>query len=165
MEKPALAEKMLKSLGESKYGAVYIMCAIAVFKGAFRPMFTMMDKKSDPETKKYAAMREFLTEVAALPLYATLPIVLDKLATKFYADRPNKDAIKGSAKFVGLGIATLVIPAVCNLIQPPIMAAYKRSQDAKKTKVGSEINQVATVNQLVKPTFSGKVNYGMKVGG
>jgi hypothetical protein len=31
---------------------VYAVAAVAVFKGIFRPLFTMQDKEQAPETKK-----------------------------------------------------------------------------------------------------------------
>lgn len=161
-----------KYFGESKHGPTLIACSIAVFKGIFRPLFTLMDKKSDPETKKYAAAREFLTEVAALPLYAATPWLAGKLVEKFL-DAPNdlvKNRMKINAKFLGIAAATLIIPAVCNAIQPPIMAAYKKRQEAKKAEIAENMPKAVTLN---KPSFSGnplpirssnKINYGMRVG-
>lgn len=164
-----------KFFGESQHGATIIACSIAVFKGIFRPTFTMMDKKSDPETKKYAAIREGLTEVAALPLYAVTPWAAGELVDKFVSKETNpiaKKRIKTNAKFLAICAATIIIPAVCNVIQPPIMAAYKRKQDAKKAQLDKNIPNTITLN---KPSFSGnlattknypagKVNYGMRVG-
>lgn len=160
--KPSVMEKAFKRLGESKYGGVAVMCVIAVFKGIFRPMFTMMDKKSDPETKKYAAIREGLTEVAALPLYASVPILVGKLINKTCKGNKNIKRLEANGIFLGLGAATLIIPAVCNVIQPPIMASYKKRQEAKKAKIGAETNPV---KKPVQTTFKGHINYGMKVGG
>ena len=47
----------------------YVVMAIATVKGICRPLFTMMDKKENPETKKYTAIREGLTEIIAIPVY------------------------------------------------------------------------------------------------
>lgn len=165
-----------KFFGESQHGATIIACSIAVFKGIFRPVFTMMDKKSDPETKKYAAMREGLTEVAALPLYAVTPWAAASLVEKFVSKETNpiaKKRIKTNAKFVAICAATLIIPAVCNAIQPPIMAAYKRKQEAKKAQLNVN-NQVKPIAELNKTSFKGRnvvpdissrrINYGMRVG-
>lgn len=162
-----------KFFGESDHGATIIACSIAVFKGIFRPLFTMMDKKSDPETKKYAAIREGLTEVAALPLYAITPWIAGKLVDSFAPkdmDKFAKKRIKMNSKFFAICAATLVIPAVCNIIQPPVMAAYRKKQESKKAQM-AENNNMTTLN---KPSFSGnyplpvrnfsKVNYGMRVG-
>lgn len=148
--------------GESEHGPTIIACSIAVFKGIFRPIFTLMDKKSDPETKKYAAMRELLTEVAAFPLYAVTPLIAGKLVDSFSKERNPlaKKRIKTNAKFFAICASTIIIPAVCNLIQPPIMAAYKKSKEAKKAQIAS----VNPVNQPITPSFNSKVNYGMRVG-
>lgn len=164
MQKSSLVEKTFNFLGKSTYGGVIVMCSIAVFKGIFRPIFTMMDKKSDPETKKYAAIREGLTEVAALPLYAVVPILLEKIVSKVYKGKNNEETLetlKTNAKFLGLAAATLIIPAVCNVIQPPIMKAYKNHQDAKKAQLAN----INPVNRPLQTTFKGRFNYGMKVGG
>jgi len=158
-------DKAFKFLGESENGATWIACSIAVFKGIFRPTFTMMDKKSDPETKKYAAIREGLTEVAALPLYAATPFLVGKAIDRFYKGTGNVKNIKMNGKFLGLCAATLIIPAVCNVIQPPIMKAYKRSQDAKKAQMAQLNPPITPVNKPLQTTFSGRHNYGMKVGG
>lgn len=165
-------------LGENKNSATIIACSIAVFKGIFRPMFTMMDKKSDPETKKYAAIREGLTEVAALPLYAATPWAVGKMVEKFSKETNEivKDRMKMNAKFAGICVATLIIPAVCNVIQPPVMKAYKQHQDAKKTKMGldvisdSNIKIPPAVNKPATPVNSSllktlpSTNSGMRVG-
>ena len=64
------------SLGKHN-DALYAVLAIAMFKGVMRPTFTMMDKKSDPKSKKYAAFREGLTEAIAFGSYiATHKLVL-----------------------------------------------------------------------------------------
>lgn len=47
----------------------YAVMAIAAVKGICRPAFTMMDKTEKPETKKYTALREGLTELIAIPAY------------------------------------------------------------------------------------------------
>lgn len=67
----ALADKLRKiclSLGKNNK-PTYAVIAIASVKGICRPMFTMMDKTEKPETKKYTALREGLTELIAIPVY------------------------------------------------------------------------------------------------
>ena len=60
----------------------YVVMAIATVKGICRPTFTMMDKKEDPKTKKYTAIREGLTELIAIPVYWGLGELSAKVATK-----------------------------------------------------------------------------------
>ena len=181
LKKPSL-ENALKALGESKNGAIIITCAIAGFKGVFRPIFTMMDKKSDPETKKYAAIREGLTEVVAIPIYAATPFIIEKTIINNMKSLKQKtpeqlNLIKGNMKFLSVCAATLLIPAICNVVQPPIMAAYKKRQDAKKAKTGLDITSNTTVpvptvtnkpqaptGNLLKNAIAPVANSGMKVG-
>lgn len=159
--------------GNNKNGAVIIAVSIAAFKGLFRPIFTMSDKKSDPETKKYTAMREFLTEIIAIPVYIAIPAIANNLFVKkkFKTAPENiKKAAATNAKFWGVLLATAVIPAVCNLIQPPIMASIKKKAEAKKAL--AENNKVATIDPTNKPSFKGSYplsmrksyNNGMRVG-
>ncbi|MBP7211346.1 hypothetical protein KBA27_00770 [bacterium] len=162
-------------LGQNKNSATLISCMIAVFKGTFRPIFTMMDKSQDPKTKKFAAIREGLTEVAALPLYAITPMIAGKLVDKFYKgkDAIKRDRVITNGKFIGVGLATILVPFVCNLIQPPIMKAIKEHAEKKAnlaTQDLPKINQPITKQEVSdKPkvaSFSANnVNYGMKVGG
>lgn len=177
-KQPSL-QKTFDFFGDNPDSAVYIACAIAAFKGIFRPMFTMMDKDSDPETKKFAAIREGLTEVIAIPVYALTPMIIEKaVINKVFKDVKDPKTlknIKANAKFLSVLASTALIPAVCNLIQPPIMATYKKHQESKKVKpeINSNVTSVPSVN---KPSFSGrnplqarnahtvKINYGMRVG-
>lgn len=178
MKLPSL-ESTFKFFGESDHGATIIACSIAVFKGIFRPLFTMMDKKSDPETKKYAAVREALTEVAALPLYAVTPWIAGKLVGKFAPKEMEtlaKKRMKMNSKFIAICAATLIIPAVCNAIQPPVMKAYKNREDKRKAKMGLDVVSKTDIQQpqaINKPAASINssllkaapvVNSGMKVG-
>lgn len=157
-------QNTFRFLGENEDSATLIACSIAVFKGIFRPLFTMMDKKTDPEAKKYAAIREGLTEVAALPIYAVTPYLVGKFVEKFYHGDGKKN-VKINAKFAGICAATLIIPAVCNVIQPPVMNAYKKHQDAKKLKIAEATTPTEPSVKPVQTTFNGRINYGMKVGG
>ena len=153
-------------LGRNENSATIVACLIAVFKGTFRPIFTMMDKSQDPKTKKYAAIREGLTEVAAFPLYAATPILVGHLVDKLYKGNEMK-RVKGTSKFLGLCLATTLIPVVCNIIQPPIMNAIKRHNEKNENPVVQPTVQNPTIQKpkTQVASFSGKMNYGMKVGG
>lgn len=163
-------QKTFEYMGHNPDSAVAVAVAIAVFKGIFRPIFTLTDKKSDPETKKYTAIREGLTEGIAAPVYILVPMIAKKLIVEnFYknTDEIMKKAITANVKFIAVLASTAIIPAVCNIVQPPIMAAFKRSQKTKK-----ELAKPSETTVVNKPSFSGrttiksynKVNYGMRVG-
>ncbi|MCI1273256.1 MAG: hypothetical protein LKG27_02340 [Clostridiaceae bacterium] len=153
MGTPKLTEKIFSTMGTSTKCGIVVMSAIALFKGILRPIFALQDKKSDPQTRKYTAMREGLTEVAALPLYATLPIGAGWLAGKIFKNHKAVHNIKLNTSFAVLGLATMAVPVICNKIQAPIMNAYKNRVEAKKAKL-TPLNYQSTY----------KYNSGMKVG-
>ena len=83
--------RTLKKLGEGSNAAL-VSSSIAAAKGIFRPIFTMSDKKEKPETKKYTAIREFLTEFIAIPVYLASGKVAQSVIKKYdnvkhYMDR------------------------------------------------------------------------------
>lgn len=174
-KKPSL-ENTFKFLGDNPSSAIWVACTIAAFKGVLRPFFTMRDKKSDPETKKYTAIREALTELIAIPVYALVPTIVSSLIKKHLyngAPKPTLKAVETNVKFWGVLASTAIIPAVCNIVQPPIMAAYTKSQENKKAMIAKNTN-ITTVGNTNKPSFSGRnpltmkisqrINYGMRVG-
>lgn len=157
-------------MGDNPNSAIVVAVAIAFFKGIFRPMFTMMDKKSDTKTKKSAAIREGLTEGIAIPVYIAVPMISEKLIIdNFFKGKEEviKKAVKTNVKFIGVLASTAIIPAVCNLVQPPIMEALKKGHDKKN------IVNAPVVSTVSKPSFSSSTfpkrisnntNYGMRVG-
>lgn len=162
-----------KFLGENSNSAIYVAVAIAAFKGIFRPIFTLTDKKSDPQTKKYTATREALTELIAIPVYIAVPLLGKALIVdKIYKNKPDvfKKAASANIKFLGVLASTAIIPAVCNVVQQPMMDYFKIGTK----KPLAQNNPVTSVGNTNKPSFSGrnplpmrnsqKFNYGMRVG-
>lgn len=119
-------------LGENNK-PTYAVMAIATVKGIARPTFTMMDKHEDPQTKKYTAMREGLTEVVAIPAYWGCGELASKIAGKMKL-APEKQALaKHNFMFLGVCTAALfVIPALASLAIKPFMGMIQG--DGKKAK-------------------------------
>ncbi len=132
-------KKVCESLGEHN-DALYAVLAIAVFKGVMRPTFTMMDKKSDKETKKYAAFREGLTEAIAFCSYIVTHKIFKSLAPKIAkkTGKSEKKVANGLSLFSVCLTAGIIIPAVCNLTLKPVMDFVKKINDKKKTKFGNK---------------------------
>ena len=116
------------SLGKHN-DALYAVLAIAVFKGIFRPTFTMMDKHEKPEVKRYAAFREGLTEGIAFASYFVSSKLLKKVA------KPICNAVK-RPEMLGQVEHSMSFLAVCNLTVKPLMDLYKGFQ--KKRNCGLE---------------------------
>lgn len=81
-----VAQNLFEKLGTNNK-AVYAVVGIAVAKGICRPISTMRDKKQDPESRKYAAFREGLTEGIAIPTYLLSDIVASKIAPNLVAKK------------------------------------------------------------------------------
>lgn len=130
-------KNILIKLGENNK-PTYAVMAIAVAKGIARPLFTMSDKHADPETKKYTAIREALTEVVAIPTYYACGELAGKVAENLkFNNLPTEELRQYSRKnakqnFMFLGVCTaalLVIPALASVTIKPFM---KKIQENKK---------------------------------
>jgi hypothetical protein len=155
-----LIEKACKTLGE-KNRPVYTVAFVALFKGIFRPLFTMSDKKQDSKTKKYAAIREGSTELIAIPTYIGLSWATEKLAPKFaYGNKSIKKILESNAKstlgFIGVCAAALiVIPGLCNLAMPHILKAFGQKKDSNK----QQPNEISSLNPIIsKPVQNLQLN-------
>ena len=178
-----LIKNVCESIGKDNNPA-YVVVAIATAKGIFRPLFTMMDKKESPETKKYAALREGLTEIIAIPTYLACGALAGKGA-KLVKDPEMAKRAKHNLRFVGVCAAALiVIPGLCSLVIKPFtdMIFHKKDKDNKnpaKLDIISkapeiETQNVNTVENISKKPITNPVihkydiaaftNNGMKVG-
>lgn len=132
-----IVKSLCEKLGKANL-PVYTVAAVAVFKGILRPTFTMMDKKQDPETKKYAAIREGSTELIAIPTYIGLSYLTSKLAPAFSPNGKTADQLLHSTKstlgFIGVSFAALyAIPKLCNIAMPYIMKKFQKNNVDKKS--------------------------------
>ncbi len=153
-----LTEKFSKiciSLGKNNK-PTYAVMAIALVKGIARPAFTMMDKHEEPETKKYTALREGLTEVVAIPTYWACGEMASKIADKMKVTPEKKELAKHNFMFMGVCTAALfVIPALASIAIKPFMSKIqgdkksepKQKLDIKENEVPEKINVVSIHDQ------------------
>ena len=172
-----IIKKTCKSLGENNK-PTYVVMAIAAVKGICRPAFTMMDKTENPETKKYTALREGLTEAIAIPAYWACGEIAGKLAKKvFNSDAALANRAEKNLMFIGVCAAALVvIPALCSVAIKPFMDAIglKSPEDKKqKPKAPSQIQPVYNPANIIPHknkfpqmySFTNRPQTGLKVGG
>lgn len=173
---------------------LYPILAISCANGIFRPTFTMMKKGENPESKKYAALREGITEVVAMPTYFVTGILGAKLGEKIAVKAHEADiakrikageviseTVKQEMKAsaikkgqAGLGLiaicfaAGVVIPALCSVVVTPIMKRTGKKPEQKPLDIKENtVTPPATIRpatQIVRPTFNNWAS-GMKVGG
>lgn len=168
-----LMKKVFVKLGENNK-PTYAVMAIAVVKGIARPLFTLSDKHTDPETKKYTAIREGLTEVVALPTYYACGELAGKVANKLKFDHlPTEEMQKYARKnaqqnFMFLGVclaALLVIPALASVTIKPFMKkiqedrkiSKKDLEDVKKLDIDDKFDDLDDkFEKVVSPNFKSK---------
>lgn len=173
--------------------AIYPMIAIASANGICRPTFTMLKKGENPESKKYAALRELLTEVIAVPTYwasGELMAKLGKYITSKAIDKKiakmekNGEVLtdkvkqnmkessvkKGQAGLMLIGVCTaagLIIPALCSVAVKPVMNKISgpKKLDIKETEPIPATKLTSPQQKITKPVFKNISNTGMRVGG
>lgn len=155
------------SLGKNNDPVIAVL-GIAVFKGIFRPLFTMMDKEEKPERKKYAAFREGLTEAIAFCSYLGTSFVAKKLAKPICeavgkTDKSSIHKTQKSLSFLAVCLAAVaIIPGVCNLTLKPIMEAAQKLQKGKKPQENApktlDIKENVVENMSIKPMITPKLN-------
>ncbi len=174
-------KNICKSLGNNNK-SIYPVVAIATANGIFRPAFTMLKKGENPESKKYAALRECLTEIIAVPTYWFSGVLLGKCGKKIvdkamdikFANMEKNGKLlsenvklhmknsaikKGQSGLMLIGVcfaAGVIIPGLCSACVTPIMNKIKKENITQQP-----LQQVYSTN--LRPAF--KSFYGMKVGG
>jgi len=151
------------SLGKNNK-PTYAVMAIALVKGIARPTFTMMDKHEEPETKKYTALREGLTEVVAIPTYWACGEMASKIADKMQVTTEKKALAKHNFMFIGVCTAALfVIPALASVAiqpfmkkimgdkKPPKPETSEHKLDIKETEVDEKPVSIHDPHEYTKP--------------
>ena len=143
----SLIHKLCNALGENNK-PIYTVMAVTCGKGTVRPVLSITDKKEAPDARKYAALRELMTEFIGVPTTFTCGLIGESLAG-FIAGKGSQ-AYKNAKAFMSfLGIcaaAGFFVPKFCNLGMPPIM---------KKLMPDYDPNAVAAPNPTAnkKPAF------------
>ncbi len=174
-----ILKRTCKKLGENNK-PTYVVMAIATVKGICRPTFTMMDKTENPETKKYTALREGLTEVIAIPAYWACGELAGGLAKKVFAkDKALANRAATNLMFMGVCVAALfVIPGLCSVAIKPIMdkmglkAPDKKDQPKKMIQEVPNTYSPVSLNPLLyknkfpqMQAFTSRPQTGLRVGG
>ena len=122
---------LCSSLGKSNK-SLYSALTIAVSKGTLRPTFTMMDKKQEKSSKRYAAFREGLTGAVAIVSYLVTDNIVEKLAVPFCKKAKILDKLPEVKPVLSLFSvsfsALLVIPMICNFATKPLLDKFSNKQ-------------------------------------
>ena len=160
-------KNICKGLGDNNK-SIYPVVAIATANGIFRPTFTMLKKGENPESKKYAALREGITEAIAVPTYWASGVLAAKfgeqiaaramdlhfekqeklgrhLADNVKQEMKSSAIKKGKAGLMLIGVCTaagIIIPALCTLCVTPIMNRLRPKNEEQQKKLDIKENAV-----------------------
>lgn len=143
--------KVCERLGENNK-PIYTVMAIACGKGTVRPILSITDKKEKPDARKYAALRELMTEFIGVPTTLGMGLLAESL-TGFVAKKGTREFKNANAVLSFLGIcaaAGYFVPKFCNLGMPPIMKKLMPNYDPNADSATEKPTEP-------KPLDSGKV--------
>lgn len=148
-------QKVCNKLGENNK-PIFTVMAIATGKGIVRPTLTMTDKKERPDARKYAALRELMTEFIGVPTTFCAGLIAESL-TGLLAKKGTLQFRNTKSVLSLLGIccaAGYFVPHFCNEFMPPIMKKLMPNYDPN----ASASQSVHTLPEPQKPqmnTFTG----------
>lgn len=161
--------KICEKLGENNK-PIYTVMAIACGKGTVRPILSITDKKESPDARKYAALRELLTEFIGVPTTLSMGLIAESL-TGLVAKKGTVEFKHANAILSFLGIcaaAGYFVPKFCNMGMPPIMKKLMPDYDpnASSDKPATLKPQLESTGgtTVKKPSGTHKMNYYTPVG-
>jgi hypothetical protein len=125
------AEKFLHKLG-SNPDPLFTIVALCLFNMTLRPLITLSDQNQPKERKLYAALREFVTELIALPVCVIMSRLAGGMLAKRFAKPENIEAVKNVFSFAGLLLANFTIPILGTLALDPLMGKAKKLLNAEE---------------------------------
>lgn len=149
--------KFIKYIGKNIKPS-YPIVLVAGAEIIFRPLFTMLDKKSPEETKKYTALREAITEVVAVPTYLACGTLAAKGA-KLFKDTQKAAYAKHNLELLGLWSAALfVIPGLCSIAVKPFTEKlfHKHNSNPNNEPQHIDINSRNPIKQSGTIVYTGK---------
>lgn len=165
-------QKVCQRLGENNK-PIYTVMAIACGKGTVRPILSITDKKEKPDARKYAALRELMTEFIGVPTTMGMGLLAESLtglvAKKGTIEYKHANAI---LSFLGICLAAgYFVPKFCNLGMPPIMKKLMPNYDPNATSDSvpttpnvKKTEVIAKQTGSKKPNGPKSLNYYSQVG-
>jgi len=152
MDKTKFIHNLCEKLGKNNK-AIYTVMAIASCKGIVRPTLSLTDKKESPDSRKYAALREIMTEFTGVPTTFGLGMLGEHLAK--YVAKPGTQSFKNAQSIMSfLGIclaAAYFVPKFCNMSMPPIMKKLMPGYDPNTGATTIQQPQSPQVKQKIQP--------------
>lgn len=109
--------KILQKMGNDTPNAVLAVIALnCVANATIRPLITLLNPNEQMQRKRYAALRESLTEFIAIPVVVGLGFVFKKWGAQPFLQKQsleiNKDVIQKTSAVLGISTGNIIIPFV-----------------------------------------------------
>lgn len=157
--KQTFIQKICNKLGENNK-PIYTVMAIACGKGTVRPILSITDKKEKPDARKYAALRELMTEFIGVPTTLCAGLAAESL-TGMIAKKGSVayKNTKATLSLLGICIAAgYLVPQFCNMFMPPVMKKLMPNYDPNAGSASpSSPNKKFEAPKLVTPQSFGAV--------
>jgi len=143
--KQTFIQKLCNRLGENNK-PIYTVLAIACGKGTVRPILSITDKKEKPDARKYAALRELMTEFIGVPTTMTLGIIAENLTGLIVNKKsPRYKNVRSVMSFLGICLAAgYFVPKFCNIGMPPVMKKLMPNYDPNADNSDTQPKEVLT---------------------
>ncbi len=156
-----LSNPTLASVAQNTKASISIETGL---KAVGRPSFILADKDITPETKKYAATKEFLYQAICLGVYLALVMPVFKggafkLAKKtFYKNKPGFDKFKNASEY-------LDYHKFADMKQKPRVAMLSEAKNADKFKANGMRDALMNEAEPNKyPLIKGVIEAGSIIG-
>lgn len=152
-------QKLCNKLGENNK-PIYTVMAIACGKGTVRPILSITDKKEKPDARKYAALRELMTEFIGVPTTLAFGVLAESLTGLIVKkNSPKYKNVKSVMSLLGICMAAgYFVPKFCNLGMPPVMKKLMPNYDpnAGGNDTPQKPMRQTTTTPIAKKSLNGK---------
>lgn len=146
-KKETFIQRLCNRLGENNK-PIYTVMAIACGKGTVRPILSITDKKEKPDARKYAALRELMTEFIGVPTTMALGLIAESLTGLIVKKTaPEYKNVRSVMSLFGICLAAgYFVPKFCNIGMPPVMKKLMPNYDPNAGEKSPEVKPVKLQN-------------------
>ncbi|MCE3235385.1 MAG: hypothetical protein K0Q50_1565 [Vampirovibrio sp.] len=130
--------KFFHALGdEGPKTALAVIAANCLALATIRPLITLLNPHEQPAKKKYAALRESLTELIAVPVVVGMGILFKSHVSPVFFQKQspeiNKDVIRKLSSVTGITIGNLTVPFVATTAIGVLLKVFPSLATGPKT--------------------------------
>jgi hypothetical protein len=146
--------KILTQLGDEGPKAVLaVIGANCIANATIRPLITLSNPNETMESKKYAVLRESLTELMALPVVVGMGVAFKNWVSpaffKQQSQEINKDVIRKMSAISGVTVGNLAIPFIATTVIGGLLKLVPSLQAQKTELIKQEIKKEIALKSAI----------------